>query len=62
MVVDAPPDIIDVPDEDDDIIDDEDALPRDLADSEPHQSDVARSHEGDGGGDNRPPSHVVPIG
>nr|GEY76342.1 hypothetical protein [Tanacetum cinerariifolium] len=30
--VDAPPDIIDVHDEDDDIIDDEDALPHDLAD------------------------------
>ncbi|GKD12276.1 hypothetical protein Tco_1196683, partial [Tanacetum coccineum] len=27
-----PPDIIDVPDEDDDIIDDEDALPHDLVD------------------------------
>ncbi|GJX59920.1 hypothetical protein Tco_0291310 [Tanacetum coccineum] len=33
MDVDAPPDIIDV-DEDDDIIDDEDALPHDLADSD----------------------------
>ncbi|GJT87199.1 F-box domain containing protein [Tanacetum coccineum] len=33
-VVDAPPDIIDVPDEDDDIIGDEDALPHDLADSD----------------------------
>nr|GFA48131.1 hypothetical protein [Tanacetum cinerariifolium] len=32
--VDAPPDIIDVVDEDDDIIDDEDALPHDLADSD----------------------------
>ncbi|GJZ94616.1 hypothetical protein Tco_0666819 [Tanacetum coccineum] len=32
--VDAPPDIIDVPDEDDDIIDDKDALPHDLADSD----------------------------
>ncbi|GKF28383.1 hypothetical protein Tco_0094725, partial [Tanacetum coccineum] len=31
--VDAPPDIIDV-DEDDDIIDDEDPLPHDLADSD----------------------------
>nr|GEU91855.1 hypothetical protein [Tanacetum cinerariifolium] len=30
--VDAPPDIIDVPNEDNDIIDDEDALPHDLAD------------------------------
>ncbi|GJS22222.1 hypothetical protein Tco_0450854 [Tanacetum coccineum] len=33
-VVDAPPDIIDVHDEDDDIISDEDALPHDLADSD----------------------------
>ncbi|GJX07400.1 F-box domain containing protein [Tanacetum coccineum] len=33
-VVDAPPDIIDVLDEDDDIIDDEDSLPLDLADSD----------------------------
>ncbi|GKF40320.1 hypothetical protein Tco_0120381 [Tanacetum coccineum] len=29
-----PPDIIDVPDEDDDIIGDEDAIPHDLADSD----------------------------
>ncbi|GJX25654.1 hypothetical protein Tco_0231950, partial [Tanacetum coccineum] len=57
-VVDAPPDIIDVPDEDDDIIGDEDALPYDLMSS----ADVARSHGGDGGGDDRPPSHVVPTG
>ncbi|GKD85768.1 signal peptide peptidase-like protein 2 [Tanacetum coccineum] len=34
MVVDAPPDIIDVLDKDDDIIGDEDALPHDLADVE----------------------------
>ncbi|GJX60304.1 putative reverse transcriptase domain, ribonuclease H-like domain, aspartic peptidase domain protein [Tanacetum coccineum] len=74
-VVDAPPDIIDVPDEDDDIIGDEDALPHDLADSdaedlinvdddgvEKMSADVARSHGGDGGGDDRPPSHVVPTG
>nr|GFD01369.1 hypothetical protein [Tanacetum cinerariifolium] len=32
--VDAPPDVIDVVDEDDDIIDDEDALPYNLADSD----------------------------
>ncbi|GKA57561.1 hypothetical protein Tco_0756749 [Tanacetum coccineum] len=32
--VDAPPDIIDVPGEDDDISDDEDPLPHDLADSD----------------------------
>ncbi|GKF62783.1 hypothetical protein Tco_0182837, partial [Tanacetum coccineum] len=25
-------------------------------------ADVARSHEGDGGSDDRPPSHVVPTG
>ncbi|GJU92193.1 zinc finger, PHD-type containing protein [Tanacetum coccineum] len=74
-VVDAPPDIIDVPDEDDDIIDDEDALPHDLADSdvedlinvdddgvEKMSAHVARSHGGDGSGDDRPPSHVVPTG
>ncbi|GJV27723.1 putative reverse transcriptase domain, ribonuclease H-like domain, aspartic peptidase domain protein [Tanacetum coccineum] len=75
-VVDAPPDIIDVPDEDDDIIGDEDALPHDLADSDAEDlinvdddgvekmssADVARSHGGDGGGDDRPPSHVVPTG
>ncbi|GJX25061.1 hypothetical protein Tco_0231357 [Tanacetum coccineum] len=75
-VVDAPPDIIDVPDEDDDIIDDEDALPYDLADSDVEDlinvdddgaekmslANVARSHRGDGGGDDRPPSHVVPTG
>ncbi|GKE52397.1 hypothetical protein Tco_1487553 [Tanacetum coccineum] len=72
-VVDAPLDIIDVPDEDDDIIGDEDALPYDLADSDVEDlinvdlwimssADVARSHGGDGGGDDRPPSHVVPTG
>ncbi|GJU79841.1 hypothetical protein Tco_1282206 [Tanacetum coccineum] len=75
-VVDAPPDIIDVPDEDDDIIGDEDALPYDLADSDVEDlinvdddgvekmssADVARSHGGDGSGDDRPPSHVVPTG
>ncbi|GKG60902.1 hypothetical protein Tco_0616718, partial [Tanacetum coccineum] len=32
--VDAPPDIIDVPGEDNDISDDEDPLPHDLADSD----------------------------
>ncbi|GJR39356.1 hypothetical protein Tco_1215040 [Tanacetum coccineum] len=32
--VDAPPDIIDVVDEDDDIIDEEDPIPHDLADSD----------------------------
>ncbi|GJW85418.1 F-box domain containing protein [Tanacetum coccineum] len=74
-VVDAPPDIIDIPDEDDDIIDDEDALLHDLADSDTEDlinvdddgvekmlADVARSHGGDGGSDDRPPSYVVPTG
>ncbi|GJT94953.1 hypothetical protein Tco_1090471 [Tanacetum coccineum] len=64
--VDAPPDIIDL-DEDDDIIDDEDALPHDVADSndedlvnvvdddgvEVMSADVVRGHGGDGGGDDR---------
>ncbi|GJU89582.1 hypothetical protein Tco_1302005 [Tanacetum coccineum] len=73
--VDAPPDIIDL-DEDDDIIDDEDALPHDLADSDDEDlvnvedddgvevmsTDVARGHGGDGGGDDRPPSHHIPTG
>ncbi|GJW69720.1 hypothetical protein Tco_0126637 [Tanacetum coccineum] len=67
--VDAPPYIIDV-DEDDDIIDDEDVLPHDLADSNDEDlvnvddddgvamlADVARGHKGDGGGDDRPPTH-----
>ncbi|GKE61133.1 expansin/Lol pI, partial [Tanacetum coccineum] len=62
--VDAPPDIIDL-DEDDDIINDEDALPHDLADSDDEDlvnvndddgvevmsADVARGHDGDGGSD-----------
>nr|GEU90806.1 hypothetical protein [Tanacetum cinerariifolium] len=73
--VDAPPDIIDVHDEDDDIIDDEDALPHDLADFDDEDLisvdddgvdkmsvDVARSHGGDGGGVDRPPPHHVPTG
>nr|GFA44445.1 hypothetical protein [Tanacetum cinerariifolium] len=71
MEVDAPPDIIDVVDEDDDIIDDEDALPHDLADSDDEDlinvdddgvdkisTDVARSHDGE----DRPPPHHVPTG
>ncbi|GJV01090.1 hypothetical protein Tco_1334659 [Tanacetum coccineum] len=71
--VDAPPDIIDL-DEDDDIIDDEDALPHDLADSDDEDlvnvedddgvevmsADVAWSHDGDCGGEDRPPPHHVP--
>ncbi|GJX91152.1 hypothetical protein Tco_0344478 [Tanacetum coccineum] len=68
--VDAPPDIIDVVDQDDDITDDEDALPHDLADSDDEDlinvdddgvdkmsADVARSHGDDGGGEKGP----VPI-
>nr|GEW86685.1 ribonuclease H-like domain-containing protein [Tanacetum cinerariifolium] len=75
MEVDAPPDIIDL-DEDDDIIDDEDALPHDLADSDDEDlvyvddddgvnvvySNVARGHSSDGGGDDHPPTHHIPIG
>ncbi|GKA53419.1 hypothetical protein Tco_0746734 [Tanacetum coccineum] len=49
-------------DEDDDIIGVEDALHHELADSDAMSADVARSHGGDGGGDDRPPSHVVPTG
>nr|GEW43536.1 hypothetical protein [Tanacetum cinerariifolium] len=65
--VDAPLDIIDV-DEDDNIIDDEDVLPYDLAysndeylvnvdDDDGMSAYVARGHGGDGGGDDRPPPH-----
>nr|GEZ78992.1 hypothetical protein [Tanacetum cinerariifolium] len=60
--VDAPPDIIDVVDEDDDIIDDEDALPHNLADSDDEDliniddDDVARSHDGNGGEEDRLPT------
>nr|GFC36689.1 hypothetical protein [Tanacetum cinerariifolium] len=64
--------IIDVVDEDDDIIDEEDPIPHDLADSDDEylinldiddeSTDVARGHGGDGGGDDRPPSYQVPIG
>nr|GFA04385.1 hypothetical protein [Tanacetum cinerariifolium] len=73
--VDVPPYIIDVVDEDDDITDDEDALPHDLADSDNEDlinvdddcvdkvfSNVARSHDGDGRGEDRPPPHHVPSG
>ncbi|GJZ35147.1 RNA-directed DNA polymerase, eukaryota [Tanacetum coccineum] len=73
--VDAPLDIIDL-DKDDDIIDDEDALPHDLADSDDEDlanvddddgldvmsADVAWGHGGDGGGDDRPPTHHIPTG
>nr|GEV18947.1 hypothetical protein [Tanacetum cinerariifolium] len=65
--VDAPLDIIDVVDEDDDIIDEEDPIPHDLADSNDEDlvnldiddsvnivySNVARGHGGDDGGDDR---------
>nr|GFB38382.1 hypothetical protein [Tanacetum cinerariifolium] len=71
--VDAPPDIIDVAEEDDDIIDEEDPIPHDLADSDDQDlvnldiddgvnmsADVARGHDGDGGGDDRPPPYQIP--
>nr|GEV03050.1 hypothetical protein [Tanacetum cinerariifolium] len=73
--VEAPPYIIDVVEEDEDIIDDEDALPHDLADSDDEDlinvdddgvdkmsADVAWSHDDDGGGEDRPPPYYVPIG
>ncbi|GJU57199.1 hypothetical protein Tco_1234965 [Tanacetum coccineum] len=73
--VDAPPDIIDVVDEDDDIIDEEDPIPHDLADSDDEDlvnldiddganmsADVAWGHGGDGGGDDHPPPYHVPTG
>nr|GFB77777.1 EF-hand domain pair [Tanacetum cinerariifolium] len=67
--VDVPPDIIiDIVNEDDDITDDEDALPHDLAESDNEDlinvddDDVARSHGDDGGGEDRPPPHHVPNG
>ncbi|GJX86543.1 S-adenosyl-L-methionine-dependent methyltransferases superfamily protein [Tanacetum coccineum] len=63
--VDAPPDIIDVVDEDDDIIDVEDPIPNDLAMIKTSltsillmmSADVARGHGDDGGGDDRPPTY-----
>nr|GEY06777.1 hypothetical protein [Tanacetum cinerariifolium] len=70
--VDAPPDIIDVIDEDDDIIDKEDPIPHDLADSDDEDlvnhdiddgvnmsTNIARGHGGDGGGDDHPPLYQV---
>nr|GEX87562.1 hypothetical protein [Tanacetum cinerariifolium] len=73
--VDVPPDIIDVVDEYDDIINDEDPIPRDLVDSDDEDlinvdddgvhkmsANVALSHGDDGGGEDRPPLHYVPIG
>nr|GEZ20917.1 hypothetical protein [Tanacetum cinerariifolium] len=73
--VDASSNIIDL-DEDDDIIDDEDALPNNLADSDDEDlvnidddddgvdmsADVARGHGDDGGGNDRPPTHHIPTG
>ncbi|GJS73974.1 hypothetical protein Tco_0706815 [Tanacetum coccineum] len=71
--VDAPPDIIDV-DKDYDLIDDKDALPRDLAGSDDEylandddddvvmSVDVARGHDGDSGVDDRPPPRKIPTG
>nr|GEZ50510.1 hypothetical protein [Tanacetum cinerariifolium] len=68
--VDAPLDIIDVVDEDDDIIDEEDPIPHDLADSDDEDlvnldindgvnmsTDVAQGHGGNGGGDDHPPPY-----
>ncbi|GKC59640.1 hypothetical protein Tco_1087238 [Tanacetum coccineum] len=61
--------IINVVNEDDNIIDDEDAIPHDLADSDDEDlinvnddADVARSHGGDGGGEDRPPPYHVATG
>nr|GEU73718.1 hypothetical protein [Tanacetum cinerariifolium] len=64
--VDAPTDMIDV-DENDDIIDDKDVFPRDLADFDDEDlvnvddddmsADVAKGHRGDSGSDDHPPSH-----
>ncbi|GKA58814.1 hypothetical protein Tco_0758127 [Tanacetum coccineum] len=82
IVVENEPDIIHLdnssdlpPSTNDDITDDEDALPHDLADSDDKDlinvddggvdkmsADVAWSHGGDGGGEDRPPPHHVPSG
>nr|GEW92455.1 retrotransposon protein, putative, Ty1-copia subclass [Tanacetum cinerariifolium] len=69
--VEAPPDIIDV-DEDDDFFNDEDNLPHDLADFDDEvlandddadvavvYSNVSRRARGHGGGDDRPPSRPI---
>nr|GFC72480.1 hypothetical protein [Tanacetum cinerariifolium] len=72
--VDVPPDIIiDVVDEYDDITGDEDALPLDLVESDNEDlinvdddgvdkmsADVAQSHGGDGGGEDRPLHTMYP--
>ncbi|GJT46705.1 hypothetical protein Tco_0955420 [Tanacetum coccineum] len=62
--------VIDVVDEDDDIIDEEDLIPHDLAYSDDEDlvnldiddADVARGHGGDGGGDDRSPPYQIPTG
>ncbi|GJT21423.1 RNA-directed DNA polymerase, eukaryota [Tanacetum coccineum] len=73
---DAPPDIIDVVDEDDDIINEEDPIPHDLSNYDDEDlvnldidygvnvmlADVARGHGGDSGSDDRPPPYQVPTG
>nr|GEU84144.1 hypothetical protein [Tanacetum cinerariifolium] len=66
--------IIDVVDEDADIIDEEDPIRHDLADSDDEDlvnfdiddgvnmsADVARGHDGDGDGDDRPPLYQIPL-
>nr|GFB03888.1 hypothetical protein [Tanacetum cinerariifolium] len=71
--VDAPPNIIDVVDEDNDIIDEEDLIPYDLADFDDEDlvnldiddgmpANVAQGHGGDGDGDDRPPPYQIPTG
>nr|GEU76319.1 ribonuclease H-like domain-containing protein [Tanacetum cinerariifolium] len=67
--VDAPPHIIDVIDEDDDIIDKEDLIPHDLADSNVEDLvnldidyDVAWGHGDDGGDYDHPPPYQIPTG
>ncbi|GKA90792.1 hypothetical protein Tco_0812662 [Tanacetum coccineum] len=68
--------VIDVVDEDDDIIDEEDFIPHDLAYSDDEDlvnfdiddgvnvmsADVARGHGDDGGGDDRSPPYQIPTG
>nr|GFC35404.1 hypothetical protein [Tanacetum cinerariifolium] len=61
----SPDIIIDVVDEDDDITDDEDTLPHDLAESDNEDlinmsADVARSYGGDGGCEDRPLHTMYP--
>nr|GEX21322.1 hypothetical protein [Tanacetum cinerariifolium] len=63
--VDIPPNIINVVDEDDDITDDEDVLPHDLADFDNEDlinmsADVVQSHDGDGRGEDRPLHTMYP--